>query len=137
MSQNPANAVAAKSCLECRRRKIKCDRSIPCSYCVKVKIKCRYSAPKSVSNKDRNSSLSNEALSARVNGIETTLQSFEHSISQIWDLLQQNHPPSRPSGNSCQNPDTRLLNEQTLSAERTGQVRLTIQVSACFILTRQ
>jgi hypothetical protein len=137
MSQDPTNAVAAKSCLECRRRKIKCDKSIPCSYCVKVKIKCRYPAPKSLPNKDRNSSLSIEVLSARIDGIENTLQSFEHSISQFWDLLQQNHSSSRSSGNGCEGLDSRLVNEQTLSAERTRQVCSTIQVSISFILTRQ
>jgi len=137
MSHDPANAVAAKSCLECRRRKIKCDKSIPCSYCVKVKVRCRYPAPKSISNKDRNSSLSNEVLSARINGIENTLQCLEHSISQVWGLLQQNHPPSRLSGNGCEAPGTRLVNEQTSSTEGTGQVWSTIQVSICFFLTGQ
>jgi hypothetical protein len=137
MSQDSINTVAAKSCLECRRRKIKCDKSIPCSYCVKVKIKCRYPASNSVSNKDRNSSSSNEVLSARINGIENTLHSFEHSISQIWDLLQQNHPPARSGGNCCQSCDTLVVNDQTLSVERTNQVCFTIQVSICFILTRQ
>ncbi|KAF3390383.1 Bikaverin cluster transcription factor bik5 [Penicillium rolfsii] len=121
MCQDPTSAVAAKSCIECRRRKIKCDKSIPCSYCVKIKIKCRYPAPKSSSNRDGNSSLSNEVLSARINGIENTLQSFDHSIAQIWNLLQQNHPPSRLSGDGHQSPETRLSNEQTSPAKRTGQ----------------
>ncbi|KAH8884071.1 hypothetical protein GQ53DRAFT_731238 [Thozetella sp. PMI_491] len=30
----------ALSCLECRRRKIKCDRSEPCAHCVSAKIRC-------------------------------------------------------------------------------------------------
>lgn len=30
----------AFSCLECRRRKIKCDRKDPCSHCVSVAIQC-------------------------------------------------------------------------------------------------
>lgn len=30
----------AFSCLECRRRKIKCDRKDPCSHCVSVEIEC-------------------------------------------------------------------------------------------------
>lgn len=35
-----------RSCLECRRRKIKCDRSHPCSYCIKVHIHCQYPPPR-------------------------------------------------------------------------------------------
>jgi hypothetical protein len=32
----------SRSCLECRRRKIRCDRKQPCSYCPKVRIECTY-----------------------------------------------------------------------------------------------
>ncbi|KAI1341865.1 hypothetical protein F5Y15DRAFT_349800 [Xylariaceae sp. FL0016] len=33
-----------KSCLECRRRKLKCDRLLPCSQCQKSQRTCRYVA---------------------------------------------------------------------------------------------
>lgn len=94
MSHAVENTVAAKSCLECRRRKIKCDKSIPCSYCVKVKINCRYPAAKSSPNKGETPNPSNEVLSARIDGVENTLQTLEQSISQIWELLRESHPPS-------------------------------------------
>ncbi|KAL7621971.1 hypothetical protein AAE478_007472 [Parahypoxylon ruwenzoriense] len=32
----------ALSCLECRRRKIKCDRNDPCAHCVSAKSQCAY-----------------------------------------------------------------------------------------------
>ncbi|KAI5861414.1 hypothetical protein GGS23DRAFT_150109 [Durotheca rogersii] len=32
----------ALSCLECRRRKIKCDRSDPCAHCVSARSQCTY-----------------------------------------------------------------------------------------------
>lgn len=32
----------ALSCLECRRRKIKCDRNEPCTHCVSAKLQCTY-----------------------------------------------------------------------------------------------
>ncbi|KIX10698.1 uncharacterized protein Z518_01782 [Rhinocladiella mackenziei CBS 650.93] len=32
----------AFSCLECRRRKIKCDRNEPCAHCVAAKLQCAY-----------------------------------------------------------------------------------------------
>ncbi|KAI0844735.1 hypothetical protein F5Y00DRAFT_188022 [Daldinia vernicosa] len=32
----------ALSCLECRRRKIKCNRNEPCTHCVSAKLKCIY-----------------------------------------------------------------------------------------------
>ncbi|KAI8625422.1 hypothetical protein F5Y19DRAFT_449977 [Xylariaceae sp. FL1651] len=33
-----------KSCLECRRRKLKCDRLLPCTQCQKTQRSCRYAA---------------------------------------------------------------------------------------------
>ncbi len=32
----------AFSCVDCRRRKIKCDRSDPCRHCVSAKLQCIY-----------------------------------------------------------------------------------------------
>lgn len=32
----------ALSCLECRRRKIKCDRNDPCAHCVSAKTRCTF-----------------------------------------------------------------------------------------------
>ncbi|KAH6950090.1 fungal-specific transcription factor [Fusarium avenaceum] len=47
-----------RSCLECRRRKIKCDRGSPCAYCVRLKVPCQYpssrkqyGSTKTISNK--------------------------------------------------------------------------------------
>lgn len=33
---------SARSCQECQRRKVKCDRSEPCSHCVLSKKQCHY-----------------------------------------------------------------------------------------------
>jgi len=33
-----------KSCTECRKRKLRCDRQLPCSQCQKSRRGCRYSA---------------------------------------------------------------------------------------------
>jgi hypothetical protein len=32
----------ARSCIECRRRKIKCDRKDPCTHCVATQLRCIY-----------------------------------------------------------------------------------------------
>lgn len=113
------NAVAAKSCLECRRRKIRCDKCIPCSYCVKVKIKCRYPTSKSASKKGESSSLGNEIQSARIDSIENTLQTLERRISQISEILQQTHATSSSGQYGTHGLEARHLRDQNLSAERT------------------
>lgn len=69
------------SCNECRRRKIKCDRSIPCSYCLRTRIQCVY--PGSAFETG-----GLEGILDRIQGVENRLQSLEQGISDIKSLLQ-------------------------------------------------
>lgn len=75
------------SCHECRRRKIKCDRSIPCSYCVKTRIQCVY--PDSALESGT-ADQSHEYVLDRIEGIEKKLESLEQGISDIKQFLQSN-----------------------------------------------
>lgn len=69
------------SCLECRRRKIKCDRSLPCSYCARIKLQCSYPSWRP------NRGIPGESdLAAKVQALECTLQSLEQKITRIGDL---------------------------------------------------
>lgn len=78
------------SCLECRRRKIKCDRSLPCSYCARIKLQCSYP-----SWRPNRSSSGESDLAAKVQNLECTLKSLEQKITYIGDLLHAN--PELPS----------------------------------------
>ncbi|KAK9366313.1 fungal-specific transcription factor domain-containing protein [Lipomyces kononenkoae] len=82
-----APGTLSRSCLECRRRKIKCDRSLPCSYCVKVKVQCSYPPPSATFQKTA-SKTADEDVVARIERIERTLESFEQGFSRIWQLLE-------------------------------------------------
>ncbi|KAL4738364.1 hypothetical protein BDV11DRAFT_216031 [Aspergillus similis] len=64
-----------RSCLECRRRKIKCDRSHPCSYCVKVRINCKYPA-------SRRAREDGDALS-RVSLLESKIVALEKRLAEV------------------------------------------------------
>jgi hypothetical protein len=79
-------SALARSCLECRRRKIKCDRSLPCSYCIKVKIRCSYPPPNAASQKT--DSKAAEPGVPRIEGIERASESFEPDLYRIWQPLQ-------------------------------------------------
>ncbi|KAL2840542.1 fungal-specific transcription factor domain-containing protein [Aspergillus pseudoustus] len=73
----PRREIApGRSCLECRRRRIKCDRSRPCSYCVKVRIECKYPTSRSVLDEDQG------ALS-RIAVLELRLATVEKRLSDI------------------------------------------------------
>ncbi|KAE8383635.1 hypothetical protein BDV26DRAFT_93837 [Aspergillus bertholletiae] len=81
----PRRVVASgRSCLECRRRKIKCDRSLPCAYCVRTHIRCAYPQPKTDGNADH--SVGND-LVARMESIESRFLSLEQSLAQVKQLL--------------------------------------------------
>lgn len=94
------------SCLECRNRKLKCDRSLPCSKCVKDGREnlCRYAdgqRPSSNNNLDNHASkrsrLSTEPVSdsansellAKFNELQSRVQQLEGNLS-----LQPSHDRS-------------------------------------------
>ncbi|KAJ6056809.1 uncharacterized protein N7446_007700, partial [Penicillium canescens] len=112
-----------KSCLECRRRKIKCDKALPCSYCVKVKVRCAYPPRKGVSRND-SQDLPDQELGTRVETIERTLISCEESLSQIWQVVQTTRPqPPYLSSNKSNHPATSDVRELQASPARPYQGR--------------
>jgi hypothetical protein len=40
-----ANGLNARSCVTCRRRKVKCDKQVPCTNCKKAQTECVFPAP--------------------------------------------------------------------------------------------
>ncbi|PLB45044.1 hypothetical protein P170DRAFT_513118 [Aspergillus steynii IBT 23096] len=89
----PRRAIASgRSCLECRRRKIKCDRSFPCAYCVKVRVQCSYPPRRAERTQSRSPSSrrSESSLEARVDRIEGALEALGRDFSQIRELLLAN-----------------------------------------------
>lgn len=89
----PRRIVApGRSCLECRRRKIKCDRSFPCSYCVRSQIQCAY-PPRRSERSIHHAHHSNDFdLPRRVERIESTLELLGKGSSQVRDSPRANLP---------------------------------------------
>lgn len=55
-SQSPSNSGAnlnPRSCVTCRRRKVKCDKKQPCANCVKAHIDCIFPSPGRAPRKPR------------------------------------------------------------------------------------
>ncbi|KAL2867809.1 transcription factor domain-containing protein [Aspergillus lucknowensis] len=75
----PRREIApGRSCLECRRRKIKCDRARPCAYCVRVRIACKYPTQRTALDEDPT------ALD-RMASLESKLRAVEKRLSEITD----------------------------------------------------
>lgn len=52
-SHNSPHSLNSRSCVTCRRRKVKCDKNFPCSNCVKGSSECVYPAPGRAPRKPR------------------------------------------------------------------------------------
>jgi hypothetical protein len=44
-SNNTSHTLNSRSCVTCRRRKVKCDKIVPCSNCTKAQTQCIFPAP--------------------------------------------------------------------------------------------
>jgi hypothetical protein len=93
MSQR--SSVLARSCFECRRRKIKCDRSLRCSYCVKVGAQCSYPLTSAASHETDNK-VTDGDLVRRDEKSEQTLSVFEHGLARLSDRLDAKTSSSVP-----------------------------------------
>lgn len=101
------------SCRECRRRKIKCSRSMPCSYCVKTEIECVYPVPSSRSSKNPTAAVDGDVL-ARLETVERTLRTFELELSHLRHV--QPTPPSSSSVRSAA-PSAEQMGQDTDSLD--------------------
>ncbi|KAL6794067.1 fungal-specific transcription factor [Trichoderma sp. SZMC 28012] len=79
--------ASGRSCLECRRRKIKCDRSLPCAYCTRTKLQCKYPSRRQNIGPDEEGDLAN-----RVHSIECALKSLDQRVTHIGSMLQHAAP---------------------------------------------
>ncbi|KAI1807792.1 fungal-specific transcription factor domain-containing protein [Daldinia bambusicola] len=111
-----------KSCLECRKRKLRCDRASPCSQCQKTQRVCRYAAEGEVislsdgsdgeapeRNTKRNRPAANQEPGQRDTNYEAVLE--DHAVrlerlegrllSRTSSLAESGSiPPQRPAASS-------------------------------------
>lgn len=110
------------SCNECRRRKIKCDRSIPCSYCVRTRIQCVY--PESAFETG-----GHEGITDRIEGVEKRLQSLEQGISDIKSLLQMSLA-GQHSAKDVEGFQPSSANKRPVVIDRTPDVEMSSELQA-------
>jgi len=80
------------SCLECRRRKLKCDKKFPCDHCHKAARECVFLAPP----RDPNAQNRLNQLKDRVELIEKELEAgLENSEDSRWVLSAHSAQPTK------------------------------------------
>ncbi|KAI1381613.1 fungal-specific transcription factor domain-containing protein [Hypoxylon crocopeplum] len=70
-----------KSCLECRKRKLKCDRISPCSQCQKAQRACRYAAEGDVVSLSDGSDVETPERTVKRNRAATSQESGPSTIN--------------------------------------------------------
>ncbi|KAL4972639.1 fungal-specific transcription factor domain-containing protein [Aspergillus desertorum] len=102
-----------RACLECRRRKIKCDRSHPCSYCVKVRIGCKYPALRRAGDEHDALNLV-AALESKVASLEKRLVELEEPLLSGSLKLSEQHEGSITNSAARSNEDRVYTGQGTL-----------------------
>lgn len=104
----------ALACEQCRRRKVRCDRNIPCSHCIKSNITdCSYvpthipasKNKKSIANTDSGGETSSPHLA--VTGNTRAPQNSEHIRTSLYETVGGS--PSSTAGSSSKDPNVDWL----------------------------
>lgn len=66
-----------RSCITCRRRKVRCNKHHPCSNCIKARIECIFPSPGRAPRKTRKPR--NGELLARLRTLETIVQNMNET----------------------------------------------------------
>ncbi|KAI0873648.1 fungal-specific transcription factor domain-containing protein [Hypoxylon argillaceum] len=131
-----------KSCLGCRRRKLKCDRLLPCTQCQKSQQSCRYVADGEVGSlsdgseaeiPDRSSKRNRAPSSCDDNLREThsplagaeLLQNYGLRIERLEQILLEKHSPftEASSGSRSQRPVASALTMRGLTVKGESRTR--------------
>ncbi|KAI1140205.1 fungal-specific transcription factor domain-containing protein [Hypoxylon sp. FL0543] len=122
-SSTPAGGVKLRSCVTCRTRKVRCDKTSPCSNCRRANIPCVFPSvdktPRWARRFERvaNSAKSAQGADPNVNQVMDRLRSLEGLVKELSSQLEQAHAASArgsPAANSPENsnqdrdPDRRV-----------------------------
>ncbi|EFY97745.1 fungal specific transcription factor domain-containing protein [Metarhizium robertsii ARSEF 23] len=116
---NPANSVHSdqaaslvdpnsglpnsRSCVTCRRRRVRCDRHQPCSNCDRAQIQCVFPPPQRASRRTRQVNHDTPVLNPRASEIELMkrrLQKLENIVTQLSGHVEVNRETCDPRPSS-------------------------------------
>lgn len=86
-----------RSCITCRRRKVKCDKQDPCSHCIRGRIECVYPAPGRAPRKPRVASISNKHVSERETELLKRLRRLEGVVEELSGQVELGSVRQSPS----------------------------------------
>lgn len=103
-----ASGLNPRSCVTCRRRKVKCDKKQPCSNCARAKIECIFPGPGRAPRKIRKPA--DGELMERLRRLEGVVQSLNAQVEEheLQDAEREKNAGACPNGSggddaSCPN----------------------------------
>ncbi|KAF3484020.1 fungal specific transcription factor domain-containing protein [Arthroderma uncinatum] len=95
-----------RSCVTCRRRKVRCNKNHPCSNCVKAKIECVYPSPGRAPRKSKKPR--DTELLARLRTLENIVRNLggPEAISGTGPILSNEISPGQSPNNKQQERET-------------------------------
>ncbi|KAF2705907.1 hypothetical protein K504DRAFT_387062 [Pleomassaria siparia CBS 279.74] len=111
----PPRTAPGRSCVACKRRKIRCNREEPCSYCTKLGLQCAYPNAKQ-SEKER----CTDDVMSRLQRIELLLERLDAKASisgstsaqSTGDATPLDHGPLEDTYNSHRTNNGKLVLEE-------------------------
>lgn len=78
---SPSGGLKAHACVLCQRRKVKCDRQVPCTGCAKAQVDCEYRDP--LPPRRRQKKNPEAAMIARIRRYEKALQKAGIDVTSL------------------------------------------------------
>ncbi|TVY50582.1 Bikaverin cluster transcription factor bik5 [Lachnellula cervina] len=118
-SHSGPHALTARSCVTCRRRKVKCDKQVPCSNCTKAGSQCVFPAPGRAPRRPR---AGGKVVSEREAELLKRLRRLEGVVEELSGQVEVEAVKQSPaSDHSSQNRDTEPAID---SGSRSAHVRV-------------
>ena len=89
-----------RSCVTCRRRKVKCDKKQPCSNCARAKIECIFPGPGRAPRKSRKPA--DGELMERLRRLEGVVQSLNAQVEE-HELQDEEREKNSGAAGACPN----------------------------------
>ena len=99
---NGATALNSRSCVTCRKRKVKCDKRHPCSNCNRAAIECVFPGPGRAPRRSRKPP--DTELLARLRRLEGVVQSLGKGIDENGETIIE-HVENDPTSPQAAQPN--------------------------------
>ncbi|KAI1082086.1 fungal-specific transcription factor domain-containing protein [Whalleya microplaca] len=111
-STTPSSILNPRSCVTCRRRKVRCDKYMPCGNCRKAQIKCVFPAPGRAPRRPRvkDPNAPPKQTSEREIELMKRLRKLEGIVEDLSGQIE--FETRHPSGSGGGSPETTVDNSQ-------------------------